>query len=333
MSRSNLKSTMRLCALVLLLAGLGAVHSASDLKKLPFQTEFPSDFPTIDQLQFADLSKQPVKGEDFLGQAVIMVFFDPGCGKCTSKLPEIEKIRETFKEEGVKVIGLSSTGGGLSGIAGNHQLDWFWATNSPTIKKKLQSTKIFEIFVFDRLGRAAYRFTSVDLNPNWKTHLDLALGSVVERALDLSDMPRPFVGSQVCGMCHRKEFDQWASTPHASSMETLNKKMSASKPDCRACHITGEAGRTQAARRGTPTELQEVGCEECHGPGGPHRTKPFAEKELYSTKEASCVRCHDEKNSPNFNYADALKKVAHVSKEEGAANGTAEPHNGQPKVN
>lgn len=304
---------------VILVAAVEAVFCAAPKSSFPFQTQFPENYPTIEQLRFDSVSQGDVKGEDLLGQAVLIVFFDPGCSKCTSKLPTFEKIRKTFESEGVTFIGMSSSGGGITNIAKNYGYEWIWAKNSPGMRPKLQAHKSFESFLFDRTGKIAYRFP-ID-EKDWKLHLEIGLGSVLERALDLSDISQGFVGSQICGMCHPKEYAEWANTPHANAYQTLVSSNNTNRMECHSCHVTGEQGRGTRPWQRTPKELQEIGCEECHGPGGPHRTKPFPQASLYSSKEESCKRCHDPGlagcssswDEPKWDYATALKAAVHAT--------------------
>ncbi|MCG3197915.1 MAG: redoxin domain-containing protein [Candidatus Omnitrophica bacterium] len=318
--RPSVFRSIAVAPILLAFLSLAGIQAAGK-RDLPFQSNFPDDFPTVDQLKFLDISKQTLKGEEFLGKPVLVIFFDPGCGKCTGKLPTIEKIRKNFSSEGVTVLGLSSKGGGLGSVSSSYP-EWIWVTNSPGIKHKLQSSRTMEAFVFDRLGQVAFR-VPID-GSEWKTYLELGLGAVSERALDLSDMPHGFAGSDVCGMCHRAEYDQWKSTPHARGYEVLVETNNLHRPECHSCHVTAEQGRAErpwpVTARGqlTPKEFQEIGCEECHGPGGPHRTKPFAEGHLYSTKEESCLRCHNAEVAgcakdwkTEWNYSEYLKQVAH----------------------
>lgn len=315
-SRSLWQFKAVLCGFVLVVA-LGMVHSEGEKSPLSFQTKFRDDFPTIDQLRFDTVDNTTVKGEELVGQAVLLVFFEPGCSKCTSKLPTFDKIRKTFESEGVTFIGMSSSGSGISGIAKTNKYDWIWAKNSTGMRPKLDAHKPFESFLFDRTGKIAYRFPIND--KDWKIHLEIGLGAVLNRALDLSDIPQAFVGSQVCGMCHPKELAQWETTPHANAYQTLVASGNTNRAECHSCHVSGEQGRGTRPWQRTPKELQEIGCEECHGPGGPHRTKPFEQASLYSTKEESCKRCHDETlagcskswDEPKWDYAASLKAVAH----------------------
>ncbi len=316
---------------------LESVHSAVQKNSQPFQTKFADTFPTVEQLRFDTVSGGSVKGEELLGQAVLIVFFEPGCPKCTAKLPTFEKIRKTFEAEGVTFIGMSSSGGGIAGIAKNHGYDWVWATNSAGMRPKLEAHKAFEAFLFDRTGKIAYRFP-ID-ERNWKLHLEIGLGAVLGRALDLSDMNPAFVGSGVCGMCHPKEMAQWESSPHSGSYQALMSARKNNTKECNSCHVTGEQGLKTRSMQSTSKDLQEVGCEECHGPGGPHRTKPYAQASLYSTKEESCKRCHDAAlagcaaswKEPKWDFTTALKAVSHdtpVSTTGTASAGTALPATG-----
>jgi thiol-disulfide isomerase/thioredoxin len=302
-----------------MLCGGETLQAAGKKNSLPFQTKFPDDFPTVEQLRFVDISNKDNKGEEYLGQAILVIFFDPGCAKCIAKLPTIEKIRKTFESEGVVFVGMSSSGSGIRNIASNYPYPWVWATNSPGLKHLLHSGKTFELFLYDRTGKIAYRFGTE--SKNWKLHLELGLGSVLERALDLSDLPSDFVGSQVCGVCHPKEYDLWKETAHAGSYEVVVKPGMPMRTDCVKCHVTGGHEKSTKPFQQTSKELQEVGCEECHAPGGPHRTKPHLNAQLYSSKEESCVRCHNAElagcskdwKEPKWDYAAALKIIAHAT--------------------
>lgn len=299
---------------VVLLAGLQAFSASQRRYTLPFQDTFPPDYPTIDQLKFAELGGGNFNGDQLLGQAVMVIFFDPGCSKCTSKLPAIEKLRSMFDADGVVALGLSSSGGGLRNVSTRIGNKWRWITNSPGIKAKLQGKKSMEIFLFDPTGQIAYRFGTD--GGSWEVQVQLGLAAVTNRALDLSGLPgdlshEGFVGSLVCGMCHKEELAQWETTPHAHAYQTLVDSGDTDKVDCHSCHVTGEKGLEQRPWQMTPRELQEIGCESCHGPGGPHRREPHPWAATFSTAESSCVLCHDQENSPDFNYEEYLKKVVH----------------------
>lgn len=295
----------------ILLSPWATVLWARDPNK-PFEDAFPVDFPTIDQLSFTDVSNQTIPGEELLGQAVAIVVFLPTCPKCTAHLPKVEEARRLFEEEGVKIVAIPSANamGAFRDIARTYPYEWLWATNASEIRKSLHSSRTFEVFLFDREGRIRFQFLETD--SKWSFHLEVGLGSVCERALDLSTVSRGYTGSMVCGMCHVEEWMQWLTTPHATSMETLRRENSFQRIECIRCHLTGEAGKPTRPWRVAPKDIQEIGCEECHGPGGPHRTVPHPDAALHDTTEASCIRCHDQQNSPNWIYKEYLAKVVHT---------------------
>lgn len=287
-------------------------------RDLPVRTEFSEGFPTIEELQIVAIDGTTIAGEEFLGQAVAFVFLKPSCSKCTVKLPGVDTSYQTFKDEGFKVIAVSSGGDRepLESTQRRYGFDWVWAKNHGELRSRLENKSAFEIVIYDMAGIPRFRIGEND--SNWKVHLELCLGAAIERPLDLSAFPQGYVGSAVCGICHQAEWEQWLETPHANSMQTLRKQQNHVRLDCVVCHVTGEAGKDSRPWRMTPRELQEVGCEECHGPGGPHRTTPFPGEEVHSIEEASCVRCHDQKNSPDWDYKTYLAQVVHTALSEQA---------------
>jgi len=297
--------------IMLVAASMPATRSGVVTSDLPLRVEISDNYPTLDEITFYDLNHETLKGEDFLGDAVLLAFFDPNCSKCTRKLPVLEKIRETFEEEGIRLIALPTSGSetGMAYLAQRHDWDWFWGRGPKELRSLLRCSSNFEIILFNRLGEVAFRVDPK--RPNWTYYLQLGLGAILERTVDLGHGSREFIGSIECGFCHIDEYKQWRDTPHAHSFETLRKTSDHLSRECRECHLTGLAGNERRTERVIPRQRLEVGCEECHGPGGPHRREDHELAGLYSTAEKSCVRCHDAKNSPDWDYADYLKKVKH----------------------
>lgn len=303
--------------IVVLFLTLDAANSANEKGTFPFQTKFAEAFPTIEQLTFKSVSQGEIKGEALLGQAVVIVCFEPGCAGCVNKLATLEKIRKTFESDGVTFIALSSSGEGIMSIANQNGYAWVWALNSTSLRPKLDAHRAFEIFLFDRTGKIVYRFPTDDRN--LMLHLEIGLYQVLAKAVDLSNVAQGFIGSQSCGMCHPNELAQWSTTPHAKAYQTLVTSGGADRKECNSCHVTGEQGRVKHPWAKTPPDFQAIGCEECHGPGGPHRSKPFPEANLYSSKEESCKRCHNPGlagcstswKEPKWDYATTLKAIAH----------------------
>ena len=120
-----------------------------------------------------------------------------------------------------------------------------------------------------------------------------------------------YVGSQACTTCHRKEFDQWAHTSHATAFNTLLTVGKQFYPECVSCHVTGFRYETGYQIGSEEKEhLAEVGCETCHGPGKQHITTPLTTNVRGEVKNQVCVECHTPSHSPGFEQI-----VEHVMQE------------------
>ena len=110
-----------------------------------------------------------------------------------------------------------------------------------------------------------------------------------------------YVGSQACATCHRKEFDQWAHTSHATAFNTLLTVGKQFYPECVSCHVTGFRYETGYQIGNEEKEhLADVGCETCHGPGKQHITTPLTTNIRGEVKQQVCMECHTPSHSPGF---------------------------------
>jgi len=110
-----------------------------------------------------------------------------------------------------------------------------------------------------------------------------------------------YVGSQACATCHRKEFDQWAHTSHATAFNTLLTVGKQFYPECVSCHVTGFRYETGYQIGEEEKEhLADVGCETCHGPGKQHITTPLTTNIRGEVKDQNCLECHTPSHSPGF---------------------------------
>jgi peroxiredoxin/nitrate/TMAO reductase-like tetraheme cytochrome c subunit len=144
------------------------------------------------------------------------------------------------------------------------------------------------------------------------------------------------VGSESCRSCHESEYATWATSAHATSVETLAKNGKSKNADCLACHTTGfgrPGGFPKDGAVESHTDLARVGCESCHGPGGEHVKQDTAKTGnivSLGDKCDSCVilqicgRCHDEANDPGFEF-EVIEKI------DAQRHGTIEPGTGKPK--
>lgn len=110
-----------------------------------------------------------------------------------------------------------------------------------------------------------------------------------------------YAGSQACATCHRKEFDQWAHTSHATAFNTLLTAGKQFYPECISCHVTGFRYETGYQIGNEEKEqLADVGCETCHGPGKQHIVTPLTTNIRGEVKQQVCTECHTPSHSPGF---------------------------------
>jgi hypothetical protein len=159
---------------------------------------------------------------------------------------------------------------------------------------------------------------------------------LLERLPRAQDEGPGWVGSARCEPCHKAIHASWKATPHATALETLERKDYAHDPECVACHVVGWSRAAQgpwtrdASSFWTPEKtpaLGGVGCEACHGPGGEHVKSPEKKGVFGARREPGrsmwrdptrrgCETCHDAENSHGFHqpkgYEESyLPKVDH----------------------
>ena len=128
------------------------------------------------------------------------------------------------------------------------------------------------------------------------------------------DSNNSYIGSEACQECHRKEFDQWSHSSHATAFNTLRIVGREYYSKCVSCHVTGfgyssgyEIGKADRAH------LAEVGCETCHGPGKQHTYTPLATNIRGKVEASTCMECHTPEHSPGFEriVAELMPEVDH----------------------
>ena len=144
-----------------------------------------------------------------------------------------------------------------------------------------------------------------------------------------------YIGANKCKMCHQKpdkgaQFKVWSEGPHAYAMESLKtdlakevgKKVNVfdpvTSPACLSCHSTYGHIDPELAKG---LKLGEaVSCESCHGPGSMYKSASVMrdrdlaiEMGMIIPTEETCRGCHNPKSPTfkEFNYEEALKKIAH----------------------
>ncbi|PKP08297.1 MAG: cytochrome C554 [Bacteroidetes bacterium HGW-Bacteroidetes-4] len=144
-----------------------------------------------------------------------------------------------------------------------------------------------------------------------------------------------YIGAAKCKPCHNaapkgKQYDKWASGPHANAMKSLSneKSMAYAKANgiadptkeksCLKCHSTFHAINPDLNM--SLKEDEGVSCESCHGPGSKYKS-PAIMKDLAKSKanglivpdKALCVTCHNPENPFHkpFDFAAYSAKIAH----------------------
>jgi hypothetical protein len=143
-----------------------------------------------------------------------------------------------------------------------------------------------------------------------------------------------FVGTKVCGECHKTAMEIWENSSHALATEHIVNPGERGDvprhfdPECISCHVTGwnpqnyypyDSGYLSLE---VSSHLTGNGCENCHGPGASHvaaeregSTVSEAQRDalrlamqlpLESAKER-CMECHDLDNSPDFHKEGAFE--------------------------
>lgn len=126
-------------------------------------------------------------------------------------------------------------------------------------------------------------------------------GEVKER-----EVPAAYTGGETCALCHADVREFWATTPHAVAFQSVAESEDWEKPECWNCHTVGYGERTGHPRMSLEPALWNVQCESCHGMGTEHARGKTREK----VDEKTCLGCHTEEWSPDFDFAEAVKKVA-----------------------
>lgn len=123
-----------------------------------------------------------------------------------------------------------------------------------------------------------------------------------------------YAGMDSCVECHPAINGSWPASAHGRAYRDLYERGEHRNPDCLGCHTTG-FGEPGGFVDPTDTSLLNVQCEACHGPMGRHvrqaqrpGLRPSGGRPV---TEAVCRTCHDAANSPRFDHAEYLSRIAH----------------------
>jgi len=151
--------------------------------------------------------------------------------------------------------------------------------------------------------------------------------------------PAKYVGNEVCGTCHTREYKLWLGTKHARTWVMLGMmdkamkvgsqlEMKASMPQysavCLGCH--GTAADAPPEYRAATFHIEDgVQCERCHGPGEKYATEAAMKDRqkalslgLRLPDRTLCMGCHKAKPSHSFmekkpfDFDTSYKKIVHM---------------------
>jgi 2',3'-cyclic-nucleotide 2'-phosphodiesterase (5'-nucleotidase family) len=114
-----------------------------------------------------------------------------------------------------------------------------------------------------------------------------------------------YMGEKTCRRCHEAQYKMLQDDAHAHAFQTLVDRQRDATPECLVCHVVGLGQAGGFISRQTTPDLVNVQCENCHGMGTKHPdgSNPVGPE--------ACGRCHTPEQSPNFDYDEAVEKIAH----------------------
>ena len=140
-----------------------------------------------------------------------------------------------------------------------------------------------------------------------------------------------YVGTKVCGMCHKTEkqgqqLKIWTESKHSKAFTVLSSdkgkeiakgKDATKMAECLKCHVGDKALQESAFKE------DGVQCETCHGAGSEYKAMSVMKNKEESIKkgltelkdvEKFCKTCHNSEGhqKPEFKYSEIVKKIAHA---------------------
>lgn len=172
--------------------------------------------------------------------------------------------------------------------------------------------------------------------------LTLCLGILLSGIINAQDKKFGYIGTEKCGMCHKKEKEGeqlkvWQNSKHANAYKTLQTAeadeiakqkgfatKAAETAECLKCHASGY--NVDASLLDKKFAVADgVQCETCHGPGSEYKSLKIMKDRKLAVEnglvvwedeagiEKGCVTCHNEE-SPTykaFNFKERFEEIKH----------------------
>lgn len=115
--------------------------------------------------ELQSVSGGPIKLADYSGKVLIVNLWATWCGPCRSEIPELVKLYQEFRPQGLEVVGLSTenpqaSAEGVRQFVNDFSMNYRvgWATSDVALALMNNRTAIPQSFVISRDGRVLNRF-------------------------------------------------------------------------------------------------------------------------------------------------------------------------------
>lgn len=134
---------------------------------------------------------------------------------------------------------------------------------------------------------------------------------------------KPYFPSQLCKVCHLKQFDDWQQTKHSTAATTLINQQRTG-PDCLPCH--SEMYRKLGQFVPQDENRGGVECASCHMDALPHGMERSKVAEKTKVNPQICLDCHNKEHSPDYDEKTYMPRISHINMREAKAPAQPENH-------
>ena len=182
--------------------------------------------PPAPAFKVQTLDGKPLQSTELRGQVVALVFYLPTCPHCHSLLQLLGKLRTKLDGQPLRIVPVSLQNRpyvirDMKRKIGIEYATYVDPTNTTQQAYSFQ-TGVPDTILIDREGRIAARtrgWRGREDGPLMRMRLAMLAGDTVPMLL----RGKGYSGSEVCGVCHEREYETWKFTRHATAFDTLVK--------------------------------------------------------------------------------------------------------------